>query len=272
MVSSGQMGSESGETKELHDIVVELPDEPGGATGARYFHVLVIGKSNTTTEPYNIVNEKVASELARAMGLRAPEILLYKSRVEEGEKWRCFSHFLPQSAVGETAPSGTAEQKEQYFLNNPGELEGMICFDIFACNNDRRKAGGGNLIVDNHDGSVWMIDHANALFYRNRPNAGIVAGIPRLSAIEADLSALFDKNHEFLSSLKSWESIDLWCNRIASISDYFVERTVANLPSGILDAREGEFLVDFLNKLKEKLRSIIGDNANLFPALPNSPS
>jgi len=94
--------------------------------------------------------------------------------------------------------------KERYFLNHPGEIEGMICFDLFACNNDRRRKKGGNLIVDNHDGKIWMIDHANSLFYRPRKEGNIVAGIPRLQSVQNNLNLLFDKPYDYLDEL--WNS------------------------------------------------------------------
>jgi hypothetical protein len=133
-------------------IAVELPsDELGGASGARLFHVLAIGKRNTPEYPYTVADEKIAAELGRAIGLRIPEILLYRF----GGEWLAFSHYVGRTESEETTPPGTSQQIAAFFEQNPSELHGMICFDLFVCNNDRKT---DNLIVGEDD-KVWLIDH-----------------------------------------------------------------------------------------------------------------
>ncbi len=46
------------------------PDELAGTSGARLFYALSIGKANSPQHPYCVANEKIASELGRAIGLR----------------------------------------------------------------------------------------------------------------------------------------------------------------------------------------------------------
>lgn len=237
---------------------MELPsDELGGASGARLFHVLSVGKANTPEYPYNVTNEKIASEIGRALGLRIPEVLLYRLSGE----WMAFSCFVEQTESGETVPSGTASKIQAYYRDHPEELHGMICFDLFIGNNDRKT---DNLVLG-EDGIVRLIDHANSLFYR--PTGSTQAGVARLNAIQEDLSAMFDKRHWFLEALESWEIIDEWCQRIESLPSYFIQCIVNNLPDGILSDVERHSAIQFLTTRKHLMRGIIENNLSLFPAL-----
>lgn len=244
--------------KNLPPTVVELPsDELGGASGARLFHVLAVGKANTEAYPYSVANEKIASEIGRALGLPIPEVLLYRLSRE----WVAFSCFVEQTESGESAPSGTALQIESYYQSHPEELHGMICFDLFIGNNDRKT---DNLILG-EDGVVRLIDHANSLFYR--PTSSTEAGIARLLAIQQNLSALFDKPHWFLEGLQSWELIDEWCKRIEALPSYFIRSVVNNMPSGILKDEDRQTVIEFLTTRKNLMLGIIETNLSLFPNL-----
>ncbi len=243
-----------------HPLTWELPsDELGGASGASYFYVLTIGKRDTTEYPYAVANEKIASELGRAIGLRIPEVLLYPVAGD----WYSFSHFIRQTESGETEPEGTAREIATFFAENPTELQGMILFDLFICNNDRKT---DNFVIG-EDQKVWLIDHANALFYRH--TGGSQHGISRLLAIKHDLSTMLDKPHRFIEALNSWEHIDMWCDRISQIPPYFIRAVVDNLPVGILNGDERDFLYDFLQERKLSMRSVIEGHRSLFPALRN---
>ncbi|HMH43866.1 MAG TPA: hypothetical protein VK557_10315 [Pyrinomonadaceae bacterium] len=241
-----------------HPLIQELPpDELGGASGARAFYVYTVGKRNTPEYPYSVANEKVASELGRVIGLRIPEVLLYR---DTGE-WLAFSHFIARTESGETVPEGTAAEIAGFFERNPLELHGMICFDLFVCNNDRKT---DNLLVGD-DQKVWLIDHANSLFYR--PAGEIRPGIARLTSVENDLKAMFDKPHRFIGALNSWEHIDTWCERFSQIPSYFIQSIIENLPEGILTETERAFLFEFLERRKNRMGAIIQENQRLFPAL-----
>lgn len=56
-------------------LLQELPNQQDidGASGARLFQITAIGKGNSEDFPYNVPNEKIASELARLVGLPVPE-------------------------------------------------------------------------------------------------------------------------------------------------------------------------------------------------------
>jgi hypothetical protein len=238
--------------------ILELPqDELGGASGARRFYLLAVGKRNTPEYPYSVVNEKLASEFGRVIGLRIPEVVLQYLR----DSWYAFSYYISETESGETQPEGTASDIAAFYEANPTELHGMICFDLFLCNNDRKP---DNLVIG-EDGNVWLIDHANALFYRR--TGRIKPGIPRLAAIARNLEVMFDKPHAFLEALVSWEDIDKWCERISQIPSYFIRARVEDLPGEVLTQEEREFLIKFLELRKSHMKEIIQSNQSLFPAL-----
>lgn len=238
----------------------ELPPDPlAGSSGAAAFYALAVGKRNTADYPYTVPNEKVCSEIGRVIGLRIPEVLLYRFAGE----WWVFSHFINQTDSEESPPEGTAGQIAEYFEHNPSELNGMVCFDLFVCNNDRKT---DNLVLG-EDNRVWLIDHANALFYR--PTGTTAAGIPRLASLEGNLAAMLDKPHRFLEALNSWSDVDMWCERISQIPSYFIRTVIDSLPAGTIRDDERDYLVDFLEKRKRLMRAIIEDNKSFFPMLDN---
>lgn len=89
-----------------HPLIVELPADTSGdgKSGGNYFHVLTYGKRNSEKFPYTVSNEKVSSELGRAIGLPLPEILLYRL----GENLMMFSRFVSSKNSGEAGPPGTS--------------------------------------------------------------------------------------------------------------------------------------------------------------------
>lgn len=239
--------------------ILELPqDELGGASGARRFYVLTVGKRNTAEYPYSVSNEKIASEMGRIIGLRIPEVVLHRVK----EDWYAYSNYVPETDSGETAPEGTAAEIAEFYEDRPSELHGMICFDLFICNNDRKP---DNFVVAESDKKVWLIDHANALFYR--PTGKVKAGIPRLASVGRDLKEMFDKPYGFMEGMTSWQHIEAWCRRIAEIPSYFINATIDKIPAELLTNEEREFLFDFLDKRKSMMKRIIESHASLFPAL-----
>lgn len=249
---------------EIIPLLQEMPNEQdiGGASGARLFQITAIGKGNSEDFPYNVVNEKIASELARLVGLPVPEVVLMQHR----DEWMFFSRAVSTVALGQSKPPGTARDVATAIANWPGITEQMVCLDLFVCNNDRNP---GNFLCDSQK-QLWLIDYGNALFYRHRPQSNIVAGIPRLEAVEKDLNALFDKPHDSLQYCKSWEAMQRGFERIAAIPDYFIEHTVSRLPRGLVSDEEAEFVTDFLCRRKTRMESIVLEYLQLFSGLKMS--
>jgi len=109
-------------------VILEVPqDDLGGASGARRFYVLAVGKHNSRDYPYTVANEKIASELGRAIGLRVPEIVLHRLR----DQYHAFAYYIMETESGETVPEGSAAEIATFYDENPEELHGMVCFDLF---------------------------------------------------------------------------------------------------------------------------------------------
>lgn len=248
---------------ELRPLVQELPTEHniGGASGARLFSFEAYGKGNKPDFPYNVVNEKIAGDLARMVGLPVPEGLLYQHLGE----WMFFSRAVVTAVSGETPPPGTARDMQKSIDNWPGIFEEMLCFDLFVCNNDRNPR---NFLCDPQK-KLWLIDFGNALFYRPSDEGRIQPGIPRLRAVEADLGALFDKPYGVgvLERCRTWEAMERGFERIGRIPDYYIENTIQRLPEELLEIAERDFLIEFLARRKTQMESIVRDNAIQFPYL-----
>jgi hypothetical protein len=188
--------------------------------------------------------------------------------VKHRDKWLFLSRAVATTSLGQSAAPGTSTDVRNAIDSMPGLIEEMVCLDLFVCNNDRNP---GNFLCDD-DKQLWLIDFGNALLYRPRTAVGINPGIPRLRAVEENLSALFDLPYPFLELCHSWEGMDKGCKRIASIPDYFIESTVSRLPLTVLGVAEREFLIDFLIRRKGLMESIIRQNAALFSNLTIPPS
>ena len=242
-------------------ILQELPSEQeiGGASGARLFQFLAYGKGNSEDYPYNVPNEKIASELARLIGLPVPEILL----MDHQNQWMFFSRSVATTESGEAKPPGTSQNVADAIANSPGIIEEMVCLDLFVCNNDRNP---GNFLCDS-GGQLWLIDYGNSLFYRPSGGGKIQPGIPRLQAVEADLNALFDKPHDALKLCKTWDAMERGFERIAGIPDYFIENTINRLPRALLTDQERDFATEFLCRRKTRMERIVLDNKERFPDL-----
>lgn len=246
-------------------LVQELPTENDidGASGARLFSFEAYAKGNSSEFPYNVVNEKIASELARLVGLPVPEILLYQHR----DEWLFFSRAVTTAKSGKSKPPGTSTDVAEAIANWPGLLEETVCFDLFVCNNDRDpQRSGGNFLCDAQK-QLWLIDFGNALFYRPSDKGRIEPGIPRLRSIENDLQALFDKRYGFLEHCRTWEAMQRSFERIREIPDYFIENTIARLPDQLLSGEEREFSIEFLLRRKTQMESIVRKNAHRFQQL-----
>ena len=119
------------------------------------------------------------------------------------------------------------------YVDDPDEVHAAIVFDLFVANNDRAFGPERrNLLLDS-GGRLMLYDQGNACFYRPRPSAGILAGISRLDAVEADLDAMFDMAHKgnrYWEFLTDWSLVRDWCSRIEQLPDFLIKSIVDNVP------------------------------------------
>jgi len=250
--------------------IQEVPGDPlGGASGAKRFRVLFVGKQATEKYPYQVVNDRVASEIGRTLGLWVPDSVIYPVAGE----YLFFSHFVeyrPETASGETRPPRPSDDHEAALVS-PGRSSfrhGVVMFDLFVANNDRKP---DNIVMDTH-GRLWLIDHGNALLYRpytahgdSRPGGAL-----RLAAVRADLAAMFDRQHHFLKWLTDWDEVRLWAARIAALPEYFIRHLVEALPAPLLANDERQALVEFLIDRRGRMLDVVEQHHALFPSLPSA--
>lgn len=157
------------------DRIIELPEDPlGGTAGAKLFHVSFAGKTSSETFPYIVFNEKVAGEIGRMLGLYCPEVLIEPF----DDWWYFFSRWQETTRQGTLLPPGSASDLAAFFQRNPEYVHGVIVFDLYVGNNDRRR---DNIVLRN-DGRLALIDQGNALLYYPSSDSG-VSGIERLESL-----------------------------------------------------------------------------------------
>jgi hypothetical protein len=248
-------------TSNTVDHIIELPEDPlGGTAGAKMFRVLFAGKTSSDKFPYIVFNEKVAGEIGRVLGLHCPEVLMEPF----DDRWYFFSHWQETTTQGTILPPGTSKEIADFFEENPEYIHGMIIFDLYVGNNDRRR---DNIIL-RRDRKLALIDQGNALLYYRASNGNASFGLERLKKLRSDMRAMFDKPYRFLKALTDMTLVEIWTEKIRQIPDYFLESVIQNLPEmEYIDKAIKENTTEFLlNRRGYLLDHIIG-NRVLFPNL-----
>jgi len=241
------------------DRIIELPEDPlGGTAGAKLFQVAFAGKTSSEKFPYIVFNEKVAGEIGRMLGLYCPEVLIEPFT----DRLYFFSRWQETTRQGTILPPGSASEIAAFFRKNPEYVHGMIIFDLYVGNNDRRR---DNIVLRN-DGKLALIDQGNALLYYRSSNSGALAGLERLEGLESDLRTMFDKPHQFLKALTDIAHVEFWMERIRQIPDFFIESLIQNLPEmEYIDTEMKERTTAFLLDRRSYLMDHIIKHRDLFP-------
>lgn len=224
--------------------IIELPnDDLAGETGVKHYHIHFAGKTDTSKFRYLIFNEKVAGEIGRVMGLPCPEVLVEPFN----GRYYFFSHWKEISQSGMELPPKTARERQNAITNHLDIVHGMLVFDLYIANNDRRM---DNLICRS-DGTFSMIDHGNALHYYVRSSRPTPHGVKRLDEVRHDIRNMFeeDRIHHFMYLLPSGNDFDKWIERVRAVPDHFIEAIVIGCPDteylkNIEKQRTIEFLIE----------------------------
>jgi len=254
-------------------LIEEPGDEIGGASGTKLrFHVQFQAKRDSNEFPFTIANEIVAAAIGQALGLNVPGVHSYLI----GGTPYVLSHLIDRRSdmAKPTPPPVTSAGLARWVTEHPREVHGAILFDLFLANNDRAFGPDRRNLFLNSDDRLVLYDNANCCFYRNRPSAGIVAGIARLDAVEADPQAMFDMAHKgntYFELLDTWEFIDFWFSRIQALPDFLFEDAVQRIPGYLArpTTTERQRLSQFLIARKRHLVDhIIRCQSSRFPRLP----
>lgn len=250
------------------------PDEPiGGTTGKHeYFAVRFLGKRNNTPKyPFTVANEVVAGFIGQCLGQPVPTVIAHKT--DSG-------HEVALSQWGDvyTMPTGDVPD---FVREHPREVHGAIVFDLFIGNNDRAFTPLANIKFD-RSGRMFLFDHGSSCFYREQGGfnggPGIVAGIPRLNAVESSLTALDIHPHrrrDYFQRLTDWSLVEEWCERVRALPDFLLESAAAPIPREFsrptLDERE-RLVSFFTNRKTRLLDDIRACQDAMFPGLPKRSS
>jgi hypothetical protein len=248
--------------------ITELPGDPiGGASGEkRRFHAEFLGKTNNQEFPFTVANEVVAASIGMALGLNVPTVLTHRVGGED-----CvLVQVVGRDPRMQQPPPATAKALQEYVEAHQFEVHGAIVFDLYMANNDRAFGPlRRNLMLDG-SGRLLLYDNGNACFYRHRPAESIVAGIPRLDAVEADLRAMFDmdaKGNHYREFLTDWGLVREWCERIGKLPEFLIEAAVDRIPSTAAQDVERQRLVEFLINRRGRLYDQIKGCVESFPGL-----
>jgi len=193
-------------------------------SGAKHFHVHFVGKTDTPKFRYIVFNEKVAGEIGRVMGLPCPEVLVEPFN----DRHYFFSHWQEISKSGMELPPQTAAERQTAMANQLDIMYGMLVFELYVANNDRKADN----IKCRSDGTLSLIDHANALLYYKRSSRSASHGIARLGEVSKDIRKMFedDRLHHFMHLLPKKDVLGKWMERIEAIPNYFIEAIVLGCP------------------------------------------
>jgi len=252
---------------EIEHVLEVAGDSLGGRSGAVRCRILFVGKRASDEYPYQVANERIASEIGRVLGLWIPDSVVYRFNGDV----MFFSHFIEDGtgdACGALSPPPSGLEHEVKLLAPATEFirHGIVMFDLFVANNDR-KADNIRL---GRDGRLWCVDQGNALFYRPYRADGEyrLPGIARIEAVSDDLSAMFDRPHHYLSWLASWDIVEQWAERIRALPGYLIEHIVDSFPEGVISADERTAVVTFLGERRGSMRRLVESNISRFPGLP----
>jgi hypothetical protein len=251
--------------------IVEQPMDPlGGASGRkRRFRVQFLGKENNPEFPYTVANEVVATYLGIILGLNVPAVLTYRIH----DQPLVFIQMLDRDPGMVQMPPASSSSLSQFVSENPEAVHAAIIFDLFVANNDRAFGPLRRNLALDVGKRLFLYDQGNACFYRNRLQAGIVAGIPRLKAVARELPAMFDMSHKgnhYLEFLTNWTLVESCCQKIAELPDFVIRNVIERIPDYLArpDATERAALGEFLIGRKGYLIDHIIKWATLFPELP----
>jgi hypothetical protein len=251
--------------------IVEQPSDPlGGASGQkRLFNVQFLAKENNPDFPFTVANEVIAAQLGICLGLSVPSVLSYRI----AQMPLVFIQMIERDAEAVKEPPASSSLLHQHVQQHPDEVHAAIVFDLFIANNDRAFGPMRRNLALDYRKRLFLYDHGNSCFYRNRPQANIVAGVARLNAVASDLRALFDMRHKqnhYWEFLTDWKLVEKHCERIRQLPDFIIQSAIDRVPDYLEhpSAAERLSLAEFLNARKNYLLDHIAQQVELFSGLP----
>jgi len=221
------------------------------------FVVTGIGKANRHEEvgsPFTVPNEYICAMLANLIGLTVPPFCVTRY---EG-RWYFVSMLIDEPPLKAVDPSEIVK------LDGGDIASGILVFDIFIANNDRKEK---DLWLDPHIGEVVIFDHSHALL-------GYERGVSeRLRLLENELGILGDgkcPDHCLLEHIETDAFFPKWIERIKSLRPDIIDEIVeegcryANSEDHPLSSNDIENLKSFLKRRKGRIEELIKRHKDKF--------
>ena len=244
-----------------------IPKSTKKTEGERVHHFEIegIGKSNHPT-PFAVPNEYICANLGAYIGLPIPPFCI--ARDERG-KYYFVSLSVDRNVFQEAAPAILA-------CNEPEVASGVVLFDIFILNGDRKLSQGriDSVLYNQNTRQVVILDHSHALFgyERGRDANGIrnSGTHQRLDKYQDELGIDDPKPHGLVEHITTKKFFEKWYERIRKISDELISEVVRNAQV-LADADyhhlsddEIDFCIQFLIKRKRRIHQLVKKHRNRF--------
>lgn len=185
-----------------------------------HFDVRGIGKSNCPS-PFAVANEYICSNLAYFVGLPVPPFCILHQGM-----YYFVSLQVKQEGFRPPFPYELA-------LNNPDITTGIVLFDIFVANGDRKKESDGSidsLLYNPGTKDVVIFDFSHALLgYQREGNADgrQESGTNlRLERLRDELGIDEPKCHSLVECLTTKQYFQKWLERIDKIPNWVIWKVV----------------------------------------------
>ncbi len=219
-------------------------------------------KGKVPEVPKRFVNEWVASTIAQYLRLPIPAFAITRY---DGGRGTVGSSQLLFSSIDFNYERESPPRPEFDILFNlhPDLCAGILIFDIFVANPDRRR---DNIWCDNsaRPTRIWIYDHDQALF------GGEHDGCNRITAIQDKLGLGFwSQNgsdfHPFLRHVHTVKLFEKWLGRVHSVPAWFIRSVCEETRKFGASADESRQLYDFLRERRRQIGSVLKVNSDAFP-------
>jgi hypothetical protein len=190
----------------------------------------------SATNLYELANEMLCMRLGQALKLPVPPgvIVNYQQRP--------YYASLHVSANSQNLPPAIGPALNQ-ILNDVWLTCGIICFDSWILNEDRR---GANILIRKSTGEVYLIDHGSAFYDKD--------GRTFLESKRDDIC--IGPDHCLGTRVQSLFQFDEWHQRIRAIPEFFIRESVEQAVALGLPSCDVDYCANYLLERRDRLKDI----------------
>jgi hypothetical protein len=217
----------------------------GDSTRPRHVAVAGLAKSSNPTQPFRVANEWICLRLAQAAGLPVPPgVVVQRDGVQE------FVSLNFDPAGFELPPADC----EALARDLPGVACGIVMFDIWVVNTDRKAA---DLSYDEDHRRARMFDHEQAL----------LVGVDGRTRLEGHRGSVGIGGHCLARELVRLDGCAEWRSRMLDIPEFTVRDAVNEAREYGVHSDDAAFLVHFLLERRAQLDALMRHDSARYPRL-----